>query len=99
MKSPGVSRDFFMFYFFILAIFVLWLALGVVSSAEPSFTHSQCVTSYGWAATLGSLVGLIAGNALLLLSVVGRTPLPEAARRAQTIGIAVIISWVPSPLQ
>jgi hypothetical protein len=55
-------------YFFILPLFALWLLLGVASSVGLRFTRWRRWAPYAWAITLGSLLGFVAGNAVLLLA-------------------------------
>ena len=53
-------------YFLILPVFALWQLAWVATSITLHFTRFQRFASYSWAITLGSLVGFVLGNSLLL---------------------------------
>ena len=84
-------------YFFIFPLFALWLLLGIASSIALRFTRLQHLAPYAWAITLGSLLGCMAGNAVLLLltGLAVHAPVPEVAREARGIGVAAAIFLGP----
>ena len=77
-------------YFLILPVFALWQLAWVATSITLHFTRFQRFAPYSWAIALGSLVGFVLGNSLLLPVFWGVAHAPVAQEARGILGAIVI---------